>query len=231
MSQFTRVARGLCLVLAASLAATTARAERQKFQAEVFGLTTLLSGSSSLAEGHERTDLYSPGIGYSLGATMGLTDHLRVGVRTGMFRDQKDLPPALALSRWKALPGYSSFRASQATSIHRKLTAIPTHAVVQYRHRLPGKLTLYDEIGAGVASFTEKVSYEGAGGTRLRLSAYQKNLSLLVGGGVSWDYRNIGSIVAGVDVQMIPSRDGQVWNGGDNPQFVNFEFGLRYPRR
>ena len=205
-------------------------ADVTKFQVEAFGIGTLLSGSASLAENHDRTDIYSNGYGAVGGATLGIAPNLLIGFRTGLFREEKDLAPTLELVRWRRLPGYSSSGANGATSIHRQMTVIPTHAILQYRHRLTGRVHLNDEIGVGVARFTEKIDYERSGRTSLRLAGYQTNLSLLFGGALSWDLKAT-TLVAGVDVEMIPSRDGQVWGGGDDPQFVTLQLGIRYPRR
>ena len=217
-------------LLIAALPTTARAADVTKFQVEAFGIGTLLSGSASLAEDHDLKELHSDGLGFAGGATLGVAPNLLIGFRTGLFREEKDVAPALALARWRRLPGYSTSRASGATSIHRKMTVVPTHAILQYRHRLAGRVSLNDEIGVGVARFTEKIDNERSGNTTLRLAAYQTNLSFLVGSALSWDLKAV-TLVAGADIELVPSRDGQVWGGGDNPQFVTLQLGIRYPRR
>lgn len=212
--------------------ASPALAAAPRFQIEGLGLASLLSGSASIADQHDRRDLYAPGIGFSIGAEYALTNHVWVGVRTGLVDQSKDgIDPAIALARWSNLPGYSSFRAARATRIDRKLTTIPTHGIVQWRGQLPGRIGYYDEVGVGVASYTDKIEYLGDSGSLMRLSGYQKNLSLLIGAGLSWNWKNIATLVGGADVEIVPSLNGEVWNSGDNPQLVHLELGVRYPRR
>lgn len=235
MSRTFPAARGLLLLLGVIGAVAMARpalAAPARFQIEGLGTGSLLSGSASLADQRDRRDYYPMGIGFSLAATLGVTDHVVLGVRTGLFDQRKDdIAPSAALVRWRHLPNYSSSSAAQATAIDRKLTTIPTHAIVQYRGRLAGQFGFYDEIGVGVASFTDKLDYRKGGSTVMRLSAYQKNLSLLAGAGMTWDWKSLASVVGGVSVEMIPSLNGQVWDGGDNPQLVHLQLGVRYPRR
>jgi len=224
--------RGLLAALIALSAAGPALADAPRFQVDLSGLSSWLSGSPSLADDHDRRDLYPPGIGFAFSAEYGITQHLWFGVRSGLVREKKEgIDPAIALFRWQELPGYSSFRAARATKIDRDLTTIPTHAIVQWRGKLPGRIGYWDEIGVGVASFTDKIDYTGPSGPLMRLSAYQKNLSLLIGTGLSIDWKTAATFYAGVDIEMIPSEDGQIWNGGDNPQLAHVVVGLRYPRR
>ncbi len=231
MSRTRPAVRGLLAACIAIFAAGTALADAPRFQVDVSGLSSWLSGSPSLADDHDRRDLYAPGIGFAFTAEYGVTQHLWLGVRTGLVREKKDgIDPALALARWQELPGYSRFRAAEATKIDRDLTTIPTHAILQWRGKLPGRIGYWDEIGVGVGSFTDKIDYVGTNGQLLRLSAYQKNLSLLIGTGLSVDW-TAATFYAGADIEMVPTENGQIWNTGDNPQFAHVVLGFRYPRR
>ena len=231
MSRTRRAVRGLLAAWTLILAAGPALAAAPRFQFEGSGSLGFLSGSASLADGHDRRDLYPPAIGFTFTAEFSVTEHLWLGVRSGLFDESKDdIAPAIALTRWSKLPGYSRFLASQATHVERKLSTIPTHGIIQWRGHLPGRIGYWDELGVGVASFTDKIEYFGPSGSLMRLSAYQKNLSLLLGAGLSWDLKRF-TVLGGVDIEMIPSKDGEVWNGGDDPQVAHVVLGLRYPHR
>ncbi len=202
-----------------------------KYQFEANGIGSLLSGGSEFLAGHSVHDLFGNGVGFSLGVNAGFTDHLGAGLRTGLFRDIKEFSPSLAPARWASSAGYDPFAAARATSVKRKLTTIPTLAVLQYRARIARGFGFYDEFGLGAASFTEQVVYRQNGTTSFVLANRQKNLALLFGGGVTWDLGLVASLALSADVLMVPSKDGQVWSGGDNPQFVQIALGVRYPRR
>lgn len=231
MSRTRRAVRGLLAACTLIFAAGPALAASPRFQLEGSGALALLSGSATLADGQDRRDFYPPAIGFAITAEYGFTEHIWIGVRSGLLDESKnDIDPSTALERWSRLPGYSRFRASQATRIERKLTTIPTHAILQWRGHLPGKIGYWDEVGIGVGSFSDKIEYFGASGSLMRLAGYQKNLSILLGAGLSWDLKPV-TVLGGVDIEMIPSQDGDVWIGGDDPQFAHIVLGLRYPRR
>ena len=200
-------------------------------QFEVLGLGSQYSGGSTFAGGHPVSDLYSTVFGFAGGVSLGFTDHLSAGYRVGLTRDEKDIGPDLALQRWSLRPGYSARSARSTTRIHRKLTTVSHHVLLQYHARFAGRFGFYDEFGAGVSSFTEKVEYFDARGTQFILASYQDNLTLLFGGGLTWDIRNVASLVAGLDVMLVPTRNGQIWSEGDNAQLVGVTLGVRYPRR
>jgi hypothetical protein len=202
-----------------------------KYQFEANGIGSLLSGGSEFLGGHSVHDLFGKGYGFSLGVNAGFTDHLGAGIRTGLFRDTKDFSPSLAPARWASSANYSAFAAARATSVNRKLTTIPTLAVLQYRARIARGFGFFDEFGVGAASFTEKVAYERNGATSFVLANRQKNLVLQFGGGATYDLGPAASLALSASVLMVPSKDGAIWSGGDNPQFVQLALGIRYPRR
>lgn len=199
-------------------------------QFEAAGLVSQISGNSGLGGGSV-SDFFSTGYGFSLGISVGMGKHLSLGYRTGLFDDSKDIAPELAPPVWSSLPGYNRFQAANATNIHRKLTSIPHHAILGYHARLGQRFGFYDEFGLGLTSFTGKMEYYNGDRSQFRLSAYQLNFSMLLGGGVTWDYQNLATLVAGVNVLMVPTQDGDVWSSGDNPQYIQFSLGFRYPRR
>ena len=231
MSRTRRAVRGLLAACTLIFAASSALAASSRFQVEGTGTGALLSGGDDIADGHDRRDLYAVGIGFAFTAQYAVTNHLWLGFRSGLLDESKDgIDPAIALERWRHLPGYSRFRAAQATKIDRKLTTIPTHGILQWRGHASKKIGYWSELGVGVASFTDKLDYIGPNGTLMRLSAYQKNISFLAGAGLSWDVKNV-TLLSGADVEQIPSRNGEVWKSGDDPRFVHILLGVRYPKR
>jgi hypothetical protein len=197
---------------------------------ELTGIATRITGGSSLSEGHSTSDVYGTGVGFTVGVHLGFTRYLSLGYRTGLFRDEKDITPGAAPAVWSSLPDYNPFRAQFTTRIERRLSSIPHHLVLQNHGHFAKRFGFYDEVGAGLTRFTSKMHYFSPNGSQFILAAYQTNFSVLLGGGLTWDYRNVFTVMGGVSVLAVPTRDGQVWASGDNPQFVTATLGIRYPK-
>lgn len=224
-----RTFRPLLLLLAlAAVSPGSARAALTTMF-ELNGVAAQVMSGDSLAGGHSTSDVFNTGFGFGLAAHIVLGNHLAVGFRTGYLRDTKDIAPTLAPDRWSNLPNYNSFRAATSTNIDRRLSTIPNHLVLNYRAHVATRVGYYAEAGVGVSSFTEKLRYEGP--FPMILAGYQKNLSFLGSAGLSWDYGNVFTVVGGASYLYVPSKKGQVFAKGDNPQFLQLTLGIRYPKR
>jgi hypothetical protein len=209
------------VVLALAAATNSASAAPIGFQVELQGVGSQLGNNSGINGDHAVSDLFAPQFGFTAGVTYGFTEHLVAGFRSGVFSERKDVSEVARQAG--GLPaGFSA---------NHELQVIPTHALLQYRAKLGGKFGVYDEFGVGVSSFKQVVEVFRADQSLFRSASYQKNFSLLIGGGASWDYQTAFSVVASFDVLLVPTENGDVWGTGDNPQFMMFSLGIRYPRR
>jgi len=217
-----RVSTAALLLFALALALSpSAFAAPAGLQFEIQGTGSQMGGNTGIAGVHSVTDLFAPQFGFTVGATYGFTDHLVVGVRSGMFAEKKDLT-GFAREFGGLSPSFA---------LEQELQVVPTHALLQYRARLGKKFGVYDEFGAGVSSMKLVTEVFRSGQSLQRTPHRQDNLSFLIGGGASWDYQTAFSVLASFDVLMIPSANGDVLVQGDNPQFFMFSLGIRYPRR
>ena len=160
--------------------------------------------------------LYSegPGPGFMVGASMGLTSHFVLGVRTGIYHNEKsDVVPLF--------PG---------VILRRKLTSIPVHTVLQYRGRLPWwKLGMYVESGVGVTSHTARAEID-IFDPPVVVSRYQKDFAFLGGAGLSCPAMKGVDVILSSDYHQALTRDGDVWKGGDNPKAIVVSLGIRFPQ-
>jgi len=185
-------------------------------QVQIDGLGAGPVGKYAFAGGRAASFFYGPGPGPGVmgSVTFGVRQHIVLGVRGGVYRDEKsqDLGPPIG------------------GTIKRKLTAVPVHVISQYRGRLPWwGLSLYGESGIGVVTHTQKLRLD-AFTPPFVLAAHQTSFSFMGGAGLSHPIAKEVDLVLSSDYYQALTKRGDAWGPGDNPKAVVVSLGLRFPR-
>jgi hypothetical protein len=214
-------------LLATSPAASAATLPGFQLQGDVLGV--LPSGSYSGST--QASDVFDAGPGFAFTGSIGIRRNLFFAVRSGMMRNKGVQAVSGTPVAQPGPPGSTRAEAVIFEAVfHRKLTTVPTSFLLQSRHPLRPGVAVYGEGGLGLMSFVEDVRRETTQGSITETSGRQTSFAYLLGVGVSVGLGHVLELVAGGDFQQSRTSSGDVWNDGDNPQFLTGSIGLRYPR-
>jgi hypothetical protein len=222
LSPIRRAVLVLTLANLPGLASAASKTPGFQLQADVLGQTPV----GSIGAG-DLSDRIGGGAGISVTASTGLTRHLIVGVRATHMRGHKD--DTFQFDDNGGLPIPSQPAPSGPYDVRRSLWTTPVHGIAQYRQPIGGVMA-FGELGAGVTSFIERDEASTTGGQYMfTIAGYQQNFSMSAGGGVGIPI-GLFEVTTGVSFYQAFTTSGDVWANGDDPKFVSFGVGLRYPR-
>ena len=226
MTHRTAAARGVALailLIPLLLPACALGAGDHGFQIEVSGMLAKPFGSYST--GDNAQDLLDLGGRVSGKLLFGMNRRFYIGAWAAYLKNQKDFTATSVMDTGQPFNVDGT----------RTLIAIPVEALVQYRTDTHRRLSGYVEGGAGLTSFTWRLSelsvvFNNTVFTIPPDNDIQQAFSFHFGGGAVFGLGRDWEVVAGMVYQQSIARGGQVWNSDDNPKYALLSLGVRYPR-
>jgi opacity protein-like surface antigen len=230
--RFRSFASALALLIQPFTPSAAHAATGPGFQVQADALGAMPSGGDQTTT-VKLSDIFDTGPGFAITASFGIRRHWFLAARSGMIRNQGDQAVTGSVVAQPATAGPTRGKAVIFEAlVHRKLTTVPTHLVLQYRTKVGSALGVFGEAGAGVLSFTEEAHVTTTlSSTPIELSGRQTSFSWLVGAGLSYPVWHLIEVVAGGDFAQSRTNDGDLWRKGDNPRFLLGTLGIRYPSR
>lgn len=151
-------------------------------------------------------------------ALFGLSRGLYVGAGVGYLRNRKAFTQTSLLDT----------RPPRNLSGDRTLEAVPVLALAQLRSDTHRSLSWYGEGGLGLTTFGRRLYNLSRG--QPPASNFQHGFSFLVGAGACLGLGRNFELLVGADYLQSFTRNGTLWQSGDNPAYVLGSVGLRYPR-
>ena len=201
----------LGLAPAAALAAQT-----RGFQLEAAAMGSIPFGT--YVSGDKASDLYDPG-GNAFGkALLGVSRGVSVGVGVGYLHNQGSFQFQQRVSRFT----------TQTVSATRSISATPVLALGQLHSDEHRSLSVYGEGGLGVANLEARVADLSNGDEPT--SSFQLGTAFLVGAGLCVGAGRDWEFTLGTGWLQTFTGNGDAFQSGDNPAFLTFSIGARYPR-
>lgn len=218
------------LAIAAAVMAPPASAARVTpgFQIEADGLLFSPMGELASQGGARSADLFANGGGMGGAATIGITPHLALGARIAGFQSEKE--GVTWFDDMTSPDGVSLPSGSGPYRVTRQLKMLPLVGVAQFRNGRRDGFEWGLEAGAGIMS-TEEHMRLLAGKTPLSsIVGYQKDPCWSAAFSLSHPYRRINVDVIGAGRWFgVLAGTGAAWVKDDNPGFMTWSLGLRYP--
>jgi len=169
--------------------------------------------------GARAADLFDFGGNAGGKALFGLSRGLYVGVGVGYLHNQKDFSFTFRPSFGAPLVTVTGIRS---------LNTIPVLALAQLRSDTHRTLSWYGEGGLGIATFNGRLTDFSYG--LAPVSDFQQAFSFTVGAGACLGVGRTWDVLLGAGWLQSFTRGGTMFEGGDNPAYVLYSLGLRYPR-
>jgi outer membrane protein with beta-barrel domain len=193
------------------------------FQLEVEAMGSRPFGTYQ--SGDNASDLFDPG-GNAFGkALFGVSRGVSVGLGAGYLHNQGSFSFSQPISRTRSVTGTAT----------RSITAIPVLALGQLHSDTHKRLSVYGEGGIGFANLESRVANFDAQLSGLPISiepisdfqlatAFLAGAGLCLGAGRDWEF------TLGAGWLQTFTGNGDAFQSGDNPAFLTYSIGVRYPR-
>ncbi len=167
------------------------------------------------AQGVKAADAEKFGGNAGMRALVQLNRRYAIGADIAYLRNQKDFAVDV-----DPRPNVTVIR-----TIRRSLAAIPMDVLFEARSDTHRRASGYVQGGVGITSYTERF----VGGLQ-PLDRRQQAFSWVVGGGAAWGLNRDVEIMGGVDWRRAATVNGDIWRLRDDPQYLVWSLGMRYPR-
>ncbi|HEY6866061.1 MAG TPA: outer membrane beta-barrel protein [Candidatus Eisenbacteria bacterium] len=209
----------IALLSLAPAAAFAAQTRGFQLEAEAMGSApfgTYMSGAKA-------SDLYDPG-GNAFGkALFGVSRGVAIGVGVGYLHNQGSLELVVPVSRF----------ATETITAKRSINAIPVLALGQIHSDMHRTLSVYGEGGLGFAHLERRFSEFSplANGFQIEpVSNFQTGTAFLLGAGLCLGAGRNWEFTLGTGWLQTFTGNGDAFRSGDNPAFLTYSIGARYPR-
>jgi hypothetical protein len=226
MTHRTAAARGVVLailLIPLLLPASALGAGDHGFQIEVSGMLAKPFGAYSTGENAQ--DLLDLGGRVSGKLLFGMNRGFCIGAWAAYLKNQKDFTTTSIMDTGQPFDVNGT----------RTLIAIPVEALFQFRSDTRHRVSGYVEGGAGITSYTWRLSelsadFNGNVFTFPPDNDIQQAFSFHFGGGAVFGLGRDWEVVTGLVYQQSIVRGGEVWNTDDDPKYALLSLGVRYPR-
>jgi len=209
-----RLARATLAALAL-LAPSGARAAGDHgFQLEFRGVGSQPIGKY-YSYGVNASDVVGFGGNASGRALVGLNRRYSIGVDFAYLKNAKDIMADVDPRPF----------VTRLASVRNTLVAIPVDLLIERRTDTHQRVSGYLQSGFGITTFQRRVTGPFPPFTRT-----QQALSWMVGLGTQVGMGRDFEVVAGADYRQSVTTPGDIWTTWDNPKYVVWSLGMRYPR-